>query len=153
MQRKITQTSRSVETTIQLGERLAKLLKGDETIALVAPLGSGKTHFTKGIAKGLGVKAKILSPTFVLERIYNLAGRKTQLHHFDAYRISQDEAIGIGLTEILGQDIVVVEWADRVRDLLGEDAIWIEIKAKSDDQRELNFLIPEKREYIYEGLR
>lgn len=152
MQRRIRTISDSAEATFQLGEKLASLLQGTETIGLVAPLGSGKTHFVKGLAKGLGVKTKILSPTFVLERIHKV-GDRTKLHHFDAYRIGPNEAIGIGLTELFGEDIVVIEWADRVRPLLPKDTIWIEIKSLGECKREIRFAIAENRNYIYEGLR
>lgn len=139
-------TKNLVETQV-LGERLGRHLRGDETFALVAPLGGGKTSFTQGLAKGIGATARVTSPTFVLEKIYT--GKKFTLHHFDTYRIEAGDIESTGLEEALGRDIVVVEWADKIRPLMPQDSIWATIKIGKGEERIFVFTYPESRAYIF----
>ena len=99
-------------------------------IALSGDLGSGKTTFTQGFARTLGIKEKIQSPTFVLMKIYLLNARKSFKHlvHIDAYRIeTPSEMEHLGFRDLLeDQDaIILIEWADRVKKLLPKDTTWI----------------------------
>ena len=88
--------STSERQTEKLGRRLAKTFSGGETVLLVGELGAGKTRFAKGIARGLGVKETVTSPTFALHNRYR--GKKLFLNHFDFYRLSDgDEARAAGL--------------------------------------------------------
>lgn len=103
--------------TKALGEDWAKKLKGGETIALIGQLGSGKTTFVKGLARGLGVKEKILSPTFVLFKVYKTKKEKVkQFVHVDCYRVSVVELKKIGLTDYLNRPdtVVVIEWGEKI---------------------------------------
>lgn len=134
--------------TQSLGESIGRQLKGDETFALVSPLGGGKTSFTQGLAKGIGAKARVTSPTFVLEKIY--AGKEFALHHFDMYRIEAEDVESTGLLDILGEAIVVVEWADKIKSLLPPDTIWATIKIGKGDERVFEFIYPEGRNYVFE---
>lgn len=130
-----------------LGKQMGKKLKGDETIALVGELGAGKTAFVQGLAKGLGAQKHVTSPTFVLEKIYK--GNKGKvLHHFDVYRIKGSDVDSTGLPEIFGEAIVVVEWADKIKNIFPDDTIWIEINIKGETRREFIFKIPDNREYL-----
>src|SRR3989338_7673870 len=97
-------TTTSAAQTRAFGAKLARELKGGEIIALVGNLGSGKTTFVKGLAKGLGVKDVITSPTFVLMKIYK-AKHKTikNFVHVDCYRIPGIELTAIGLDDFLNQ--------------------------------------------------
>ncbi len=108
-------TTQSVEQTQRLGERLGRQVPAGTTIALSGDLGSGKTAFAQGIARGLQVPAKyyITSPTFTLINEY--PGR-LRLYHVDLYRIRDPEEIQeIGLPEILsGAGVAVIEWAERL---------------------------------------
>ena len=93
--------STSERQTEKLGRRLAKTFSGGETVLLVGELGAGKTRFAKGIARGLGVKETVTSPTFALHNRYR--GKKLFLNHFDFYRLSDgDEARAAGLDEYFG---------------------------------------------------
>jgi tRNA threonylcarbamoyladenosine biosynthesis protein TsaE len=134
--------------THKLGEKIGHHLLGDETFALVAPLGGGKTSFTQGLAKGLGATARVTSPTFVLEKIYK--GTKATLHHFDTYRIEASDVESTGLLDVLGEAVVVVEWADKIVDLLPKDAIWVTIKIGKGDERTFEFNYPDSRAYVFQ---
>ncbi len=143
----ITVQTHNLGETQTLGESMGRQLKGDETFALVSPLGGGKTSFTQGLAKGIGAKARVTSPTFVLEKIYT--GDKLVLHHFDTYRIEVGDIESTGLLDILGETVVVVEWADKIKPLLPLDAIWVTIKIGKGDERMFEFIYPESRAYIF----
>ncbi len=138
----------SERETISLGKRIAKQLKGGETIALIGELGAGKTIFTKGIAGGLKVKKIITSPTFVLMKIYKTNEDKhrtsssksgiQKLCHVDAYRLkSGQDLIDIGINDYLGQKdtITIIEWANQVDSILPKDAIFVKIKAGDKKDR------------------
>ena len=103
------------EQTIELGKRIGRVLRGGEVIGLIGPLGSGKTHFIKGIISGLGAcdAGHVTSPTFVLVTEYE--GRLA-VYHIDAYRIQNaTEFVNIGFDELLQPDsVVLLEWADKV---------------------------------------
>ena len=104
----------------QLGKQLAKTLQGGEILALIGPLGAGKTTFTKSLAKHLGIKHKINSPTFTLLHRFplKLHRRKLLLYHLDLYRTKNfREAKTLGLDEFWGQPdaITVIEWADKIK--------------------------------------
>ncbi len=116
-----------------LGQRLAHHLQAPIVIALHGDLGAGKTTFTQGIAAGLGIQQRVTSPTFTLVNEYTLENG-WRLVHIDSYRLARGEAEGIGLEEILDDEraIVVIEWADRVADLLPNERIEIEFIAASE---------------------
>jgi len=142
--------TKNLAETQKLGETIGRNLKGDETFALVAELGGGKTSFTQGLAKGLGIKKLVISPTFVLERIYN--GRYP-LHHFDMYRIEANDADSTGLLDILDEAVVVVEWAEKIKTVLPKDTIWITIKVMGENAREFIFEYPESRNYVFSKIK
>lgn len=112
-----TVTSVSAAQTKALGLKLATKLKGGEIIALTGHLGSGKTTFVKGLAKGLGVKETITSPTFVLMKVYNTKHKTIkQFVHIDCYRVPGLEITSIGLNDYVNRSdtVVVIEWADKL---------------------------------------
>lgn len=113
--------SRSEEETIELGSKLAHRLLPRDVVALYGDLGTGKTRFIKGICKGLGVVEHVSSPTFTIINEYS--GTNLKIHHFDFYRLeSVKELLEIGFTEYLDDNgVCVIEWADRVKDLLPPD--------------------------------
>ena len=124
------------EETMALGENLGKTCQGGEVILLLGNLGAGKTCFTQGIARGLGVRGKVNSPTFNLMKVYKI--KSGVLCHIDAYRLnSGNDLIAIGLDDYLGKKdaIVVIEWAERVKDIWPKDKIKIEFKNLKDSRK------------------
>ena len=125
------------EETVRLGEELAHMLRPGDVVALVGELGSGKTTLVKGIAQGLFVKEPVISPSFLLARSYR--GRMP-LHHLDAYRVnSPEELVEVGLLELLPPEegVTVVEWADRVEELIPPGSLWIHLEHLDGDRRRL----------------
>lgn len=114
---------------------LAGQLRGGEILALVGDLGSGKTTFTQALAKALGVKEKVLSPTFILlqefpTRLKDAGNRQVVLFHLDLYRTgSFSEIEALGLPQTWGQPfaITVIEWADKIKDRLPPPTIYIHL--------------------------
>lgn len=128
---------KSTEETIRLGELLGRRLKAPVVINLHGEMGVGKTHLTKGIARGLGVEGEITSPTFTLANYYD-EGR-LPFYHIDAYRLeSLEEAVEAGLEEIfLEPAVVVVEWAELLEPLFDNEVLDIWIERTGDHEREL----------------
>lgn len=122
----------SAEETFNIGRVIGTLCRSGTVIALVGDLGAGKTVLTKGIAAGLDVKKEPNSPTFVIMNVYR--GRLT-LSHFDLYRISsRDELYDLGFEEIIfGKGVTVIEWADKISEILPEDTITVEISHSDGD--------------------
>jgi len=130
--------TRSDRETIDLGRRIGALLYPGDVIALTGPLGSGKTWLTKGIALGLGVDPAmvITSPSFSLVNEYN-AGYP--LYHMDLYRLERiSDILATGLEEYLYNDgVAVVEWADRLPEILPEWSITLSFSILDDQDREI----------------
>ncbi|MEN8781008.1 MAG: tRNA (adenosine(37)-N6)-threonylcarbamoyltransferase complex ATPase subunit type 1 TsaE [Desulfobacterales bacterium] len=131
-------TTHSVEETQAFGERLGRHITAGTTIALTGDLGSGKTAFVQGIARGLHVPAEyyITSPTFTLINEY--PGR-LRLHHVDLYRIGDPiEIEEIGLHEILDSDgVTVIEWAERLGAELPAQHVRVHLEMTNDQTRHL----------------
>ena len=115
--------SSSEEATLELGVRVASRLSWGQTLALYGDLGAGKTVFSRGIARGLGVTEPITSPTFTIVQEYRLPARH-YLFHLDMYRIDNEEAaLAFGIEDFLfaPDAITVVEWPERIKGLLPEE--------------------------------
>lgn len=125
--------------TRQFGVQLGQLVQSGDVILLYGNLGAGKTHFTQGIAEGLGITGAVRSPTFTLVNEYQ-EGR-LPLYHIDLYRLSGDSDIAtIGLDDYFDEEgIVVVEWPEKGQTWLPTDALHIYITHLSDDARALEF--------------
>ena len=131
-------TSRSVEDTMEIGAKFAKGLKRGDCVALIGDLGAGKTVFTKGIAKGLGVKnaCYVNSPTFVIIKEHE---GKFPLYHFDLYRLDTHSGFDDMNYEeyFYGDGITVIEWADKIKELL-PDRYWrVNLKAADEKIRKI----------------
>jgi tRNA threonylcarbamoyladenosine biosynthesis protein TsaE len=137
-------TTHSAEETRAFGERIGRHLTGGAIIALTGDLGSGKTVFVQGIARGLHVPAEyyITSPTFTLINEY--PGR-LRLHHVDLYRIQNPMEIEeIGLHEILGRDgVAVIEWAERLGADLPTQHIRVHMEMTNDHTRHMTITAAE----------
>ena len=124
----------SSEAMIELGEKIGKLLRPNDIITLAGDLGAGKTTLTKGIAKGLDIKAIVNSPTFTIMKIYD--GR-LRLFHLDVYRI-ENVADDFELEEYFEEGgVCVIEWATNIQDILPDKVLDIEIKDLGDNRRVL----------------
>ena len=124
--------SKSYLETIELGEKLGKMLEKDSVIVLNGDLASGKTTLTKGIGKGLDIKDTINSPTFTILKIYN--GR-LPLYHIDAYRLDNSN-YDLGFNE-LDDGVIVVEWPEYYKDYLPKEYIEIDFKYIDEDSRDI----------------
>ena len=120
--------SASEQETEALGEALVGTLAPGAVVAFTGDLGAGKTAFVRGMARGLGIKARVTSPTFTIVNEYE--GGRLPLFHFDMYRLgSSDELFDIGWEDFLRRGgICAVEWSENVSDALEEDAVFIDIR-------------------------
>ena len=119
--------SRSEEESFQLARRLGEKAEKGEIYCLEGELGTGKTVFAKGFAKGLGIEEIVDSPTFTIVKEYR--GRE-KLYHFDVYRIEDIEELQeIGFSEMISGDaICLIEWASQIEEEIPENAKWITIE-------------------------
>jgi tRNA threonylcarbamoyladenosine biosynthesis protein TsaE len=132
----VSRATRSVADTEALGAALGRVIDPRGVIALLGPLGAGKTAFVRGLARGLGCADRVTSPTFVYAHEY--PGRRP-LAHLDLYRLEPGAALDdLGLTDYLdGSWVVAVEWADRAAEQLPDDRIVVRFEAESDEVRRI----------------
>ncbi len=131
--------STNPKDTINFAENYAKSLTSPVIIILSGDLGAGKTTFAKGLAKGLGIKSTVTSPTFTILNEYQ---GKMPLYHFDMYRLSScEEAFALGFETYFNHKklpgIVLVEWAENVDGLIKKPYIKIEISKESENSRKI----------------
>ncbi len=145
--------SHSSAQTQRLGMRLGELLRGGELILLDGQLGTGKTTFTQGLARGLGIIENINSPTFTLLKEYAghphsgistgaLSYRRQTLYHFDLYRLDNpDEIVDLGFEDYFFSDgVSVIEWAEKAGSFWPEEHLNIRLKIMSETKRGLLFI-------------
>lgn len=142
---------KNIEETINIGLSIGNLLKSGDIICLTGDLGTGKTHITKGIAKGLGVKEHITSPTFTIVNEYD-SGR-LKLYHFDVYRVSEpDEIYAIGFDDYIFSDgVSIIEWANYIEEILPNEYLHILIEkdlSMGEDYRKIT-ITPYGDKYNY----
>lgn len=115
--------SSSTAETIALGEKCGELLAAGDVLVLTGDLGAGKTQFTKGIARGMGISADVTSPTFTIEMVYE--GGMMPLYHFDLYRLNDSSQLDdIGLFDAMESDgPTVIEWGEQFADDIGDDRV------------------------------
>ncbi|MDR1786673.1 MAG: tRNA (adenosine(37)-N6)-threonylcarbamoyltransferase complex ATPase subunit type 1 TsaE [Spirochaetaceae bacterium] len=128
--------TRSGEETIALGKKLGSRLVPGDCVALSGPLGAGKTAFTKGIALALGIREPVTSPTFTVISEYE---GTVPLYHIDAYRLQGPaDFINLGAEDLLfGQGVCVIEWSERIREELPDDAIRVTIEPAGGEGRRI----------------
>lgn len=130
--------SRSIDETVALGAQLAKKLRRGDIVALIGDLGAGKTVFTKGIAKGLGVRnvRYVNSPTFVIIKEHK---GKIPLYHLDLYRLDHSSVIDAENFEeyFYGDGVTVIEWADKIRRLLPKKYIEVRLSVAGELKRKI----------------
>lgn len=144
--------TRSGEETRAIGKRLGEVLEPGVFIALIGPLGAGKTTFVQGLAEGLCVEGAVTSPTFVLMRLHR--GR-ILLAHADAYRLDgAGELADLGLEDWMDECVVALEWADTVPDALPADRIEVRFEYTEDGRRlQIRGLGPRSSEIIERIIR
>lgn len=132
--------SNSEKDTYKLAKMFEEKLHGGEVVVLNGDLGAGKTTFTKGLCKALGVTENVTSPTFTLMNIYK-SGR-LNLYHFDMYRIEDEsEALELGLDEFFNSNgVCMIEWAENIRNMIPKNHITINITKLGENSREFEFL-------------
>ena len=128
--------TKSPEETELLGQKLGAALRGGEVIAYRGDLGAGKTAFTRGLARGLGISMRVTSPTYTIVNEYT--GGRLPLFHFDMYRLgSSDELFDIGWEDyLLRGGVCAVEWSENVADAM-QDAVTVSIEKTGDDERRI----------------
>ena len=126
-------TTNSPTETEAVGASLAAKLEPGSVIAFTGDLGAGKTAFTRGLAKGLGIEERVTSPTFTIVNEYE--GGRLPLFHFDMYRLgSADELFHIGWEDYLARNgVCAVEWSENVDEALDGDTIRVDISRGEDD--------------------
>lgn len=129
--------SRSPEQTRRVGMRLGGLLRSGDVICLQGELGTGKTTLVQGLAQGWGSLDPVSSPTFIIVNIYRRPDDK-QLFHMDAYRLeSAPEAAELDLDQMLAQGSLLVEWPERVREILPDEHMWISFEYVAEENRQM----------------
>ena len=133
--------SSSTAETIALGEKCGELLAAGDVLVLTGDLGAGKTQFTKGIARGMGITADVTSPTFTIEMVYE--GGAMPLYHFDLYRlIDSSQLDDIGLFDAMESDgPTVIEWGEQFADDIGDERVDVfisRLEGGSDCLRQLS---------------
>jgi len=134
-------TNNSTET-LSLGEGFAKKIKTGDFLAFYGNLGSGKTTFIQGLAKGLGIKRRIISPTFIIVRSYKIQNSKS-FYHIDLYRTQTiDDLLGLGIDEIIkdNKNIVALEWAEKMGKFLPRKRIDITFAYLDEGRRQIKIL-------------
>jgi len=135
--------------TKKLGEALAKKIKSRKNdkafvLGLSGDLGGGKTTFLQGFAKGLKIKQRILSPTFLIMKKYKLnnsaIGQLDNFYHIDCYRIQKSkEILSLGFKKIISdpKNIIAIEWAERIEKILPKNTIWIKFEFIDENKRKI----------------
>ena len=128
----------SEQEMLDFGANFAKSLNS-QVIELLGDVGAGKTTFTRGLAKGLGIKEPITSPSFTISKSYALPNSNGRLVHYDFYRLPDPGLMLDDLRENLenSENIIVIEWGESVENILPENRTQIKIKYNNDNSREV----------------
>lgn len=141
--------TRSAGETKRLAAELANYMTVGTVISLKGQLGSGKTTFSQGFGKELGVKRAVKSPTYTIVKQYPLEDKDFVFNHIDAYRLEEGGAESVDLDSFMDDSAVtIIEWAEFVLDYMPETYIEIELRQQGDDQRELTVqVVGENEDY------
>ncbi|WP_096438507.1 tRNA (adenosine(37)-N6)-threonylcarbamoyltransferase complex ATPase subunit type 1 TsaE [Alteribacter populi] len=130
-------TTQSPEESMDIAAVLAQFLQAGDVLTLEGDLGAGKTSFTKGLARGLGVKRTVNSPTFTIIKEYQ--GTNLPLYHMDVYRL-EDGGEDMGLEEYFdGEGVTVIEWPSMIEDELPPARLQLSLRHLDDTKRQIRF--------------
>ena len=122
---------------------IAKNLKPGDILGLIGELGAGKTTFVKGLAKALGIKSRVVSPTFVIFKPYDVSNKKFEhFVHVDAYRVEGEELQDVGIEDYFEDgSVLAIEWADKIKKILPNGRTkWIRFSlGKNENERIVEF--------------
>ena len=129
--------SDSADKTLEIGRKIGERLRKGSVVSLRGSLGAGKTVLAKGIAEALGIREAIVSPTFTIVQEYD--GENMRMYHLDLYRLSgDDEFESMGGDEFLSPDgVTLIEWSEKIEDMLPDDTIFIDITINDDLSRDI----------------
>lgn len=133
----------SAQDTQKLGEELGAALEAGDLLVLDGPLGAGKTTFTQGIARGMGVKGRVTSPTFVIAREHSSIGNGPSLVHVDAYRLGDDplgELDALDLDSALEDAVVVAEWGGGLVEQLAQRYVHVTLDRRTHAETEARII-------------
>lgn len=157
MQHMNTATTRSIysgdsSATESFGEQLGRKLRGGEVIELIGDLGGGKTTLTRGIVRGAGSSDVVGSPTFMLSKVYKT--QKFDIHHFDFYRLSEAGLMVHELSDLIGDErvVLIIEWGDVVQHVLPDNRLTIHLHKTADEGRKLESSYAEGLAYLVEAV-
>ena len=131
--------STSVAQTQAIGAALSRQLEPDDVLILLGDMGAGKSEFTRGLARGLGVTGYVTSPTFTIMQLHDTG--RLPLYHFDWYRLeSAEELYELSMDEYLQNGgIAVIEWPSRAEEVLPESYLEVALEPAGDDERRITF--------------
>lgn len=133
----------SAQDSQKLGEALGQALEAGDLVVLDGPLGAGKTTFTQGIARGMGVKGRVTSPTFVIAREHSSIGNGPSLVHVDAYRLGDDplgELDALDLDSALEEAVVVAEWGGGLVEQLAQRYVHVTLDRRTHAETEARII-------------
>lgn len=134
----LTIITKSPEETKNLGKEVGKLAKPGDLLAFYGELGAGKTCFIQGISQELEVKDYVTSPSFTIVNEYQ---GKIPIYHFDLFRLNTEEILELGYEEYFyGEGLTVIEWAEKIEQLLPKEHLKIDIKFKDLYERTISFI-------------
>lgn len=137
------------------GEKIGQQVTGGTVIELVGDVGAGKTTFVRGLAEGMGVTETVASPSFTINRVYDAAdGRR--LMHYDFYRLHDPGIMTAELSETLSDPsaVIVIEWAESIRNVLTEDRLTMVITSPTESSRHISLKAGgEKSKQLLENLQ
>jgi len=136
--------TQSFQETQKLGKELVKNLIPGQVICLSGELGTGKTTFAQGLLEGLGVEGPYTSPTFLIMKKYESKAESQKskaIYHIDAYRVSDKDILNLGWEEIISDpdNLIVVEWAERIKKIIPKNAQWINFTWEKKEKRKIVF--------------
>lgn len=126
------------EETMRIGEEFSQKLKPHDVVFLIGDLGAGKTTFTKGVAKGLGVTSRVISPTFVIVRTHSTTSNIKTFYHLDLYRLaSEKDVLGIDIKDILADEtgVIFIEWPEKAKPFVDSNYYTVKIETRDDLSR------------------